>query len=99
VDCADRERLAEAATVLGEVLDPRNEKLKETPVLVLGNKIDKAGACTEDELKANLSLMHTTGKDDAGLAEGVRPLEIFMCTVTGQAGFKEGFDWLATHIG
>jgi GTP-binding protein SAR1 len=63
----------------------------------LGNKIDKNGAVSEQELKNKLGLDGmTTGKQ--GGATSLRPLEIFMCSIRNQMGYGEGFQWLSQYI-
>lgn len=68
-----------------------SDKLVDVPVVVLGNKIDMRKAVSEDELRITLGLLHTTGKDIIkGKADGVRPIEVFMCSIVAKAGVKEG---------
>lgn len=95
VDALDRERFPEARKELNALL--RDEMLQNVPFVILGNKIDVAGAASEQELKNELDLYHTTGKDGKVL-EGVRPIEIFMCSVVRKMGYGEGFNWLAKYL-
>lgn len=61
VDCADHERLQEAAAELQSLL--QDEQVAQCPILVLGNKIDKPIAVSEDFLKQALNIYHLcTGK-------------------------------------
>lgn len=61
VDASDRTRLPESRAELDTLLT--DEQLSTCPVLVLGNKIDKPGAASEDELRAFFNLYgQTTGK-------------------------------------
>ncbi|EMS53337.1 GTP-binding protein SAR1A [Triticum urartu] len=83
VDAADRERA-----------------LFGVPFLVLGNKIDIANALSEHELRYYLGLeYYTTGKGNVDLSHnGMRPLEIFMCSVVRKMGYGEGFRWMSQYI-
>lgn len=61
VDASDRSRLPESKTELDALLT--DEQLSACPVLVLGNKIDKPSAASEDELRNFFNLYgQTTGK-------------------------------------
>ncbi len=61
VDAADTSRLEEARGVLQGVLT--HEYLKDTPVLILGNKVDKHFATSEEQLRHALGIQaYSTGK-------------------------------------
>lgn len=84
VDAANPTRFEEVKAELHTVL--MDEAIAGTPILILGNKIDKHGAVNEQELKLALGLNgQTTGKAQprrsAGGSNRIRPLETFMCTV------------------
>jgi GTP-binding protein SAR1 len=98
VDCADHERLPEAAAELQSLL--QDEQVAQCPILVLGNKIDKQMAVSEDFLKQTMNIYHLcTGKEAAPRNEmTARPLEVFMCSVLKRQGYGEGFRWLANYI-
>jgi GTP-binding protein SAR1 len=67
-----------------------NQDLAKVPVLVLGNKIDLPRALSEDELRVSLGLNnYTTGKGNVEL-KGIRPIEIFMCSIVNRQGYGEG---------
>ena len=61
IDAWDRSRFQESKTELDSLLT--DEALSNCPVLILGNKIDKPGAASEDELRNFYGLYQlTTGK-------------------------------------
>ena len=98
VDCADHARLAEAKVVLDVVLS--DEQAAGVPILVLGNKIDRHEAVSEDTLRRTLGLYgRTTGKGKVPAEElSLRPMEVFMCSIVKQQGYGDGFRWLAQYI-
>uniref|UniRef100_A0A1W7R9L6 small monomeric GTPase n=1 Tax=Hadrurus spadix TaxID=141984 RepID=A0A1W7R9L6_9SCOR len=98
IDACDRERFPESKIELNNLLT--DEQLCNCPVLILGNKIDRPGAASEDELRAYFDLYSmTTGKIKIPQSELVgRPLELFMCSVLKRQGYGEGFRWLAEYI-
>jgi len=97
VDAADRTRFQESKEELSRLLE--DQALANTPFVVLGNKIDIPVAASEDELRHALGLpSHVTyGRDSKG-ASGVRPVEIFMCSVVKRMGYAEGFQWLSQFL-
>eukprot|EP00796_Vickermania_ingenoplastis_P008823 gene8824-6207_t len=99
VDAANPERFAEAKAELDMLL--QTEELAQSPFLILGNKIDLAGrACSEDVLKSAMGISElSTGKETKGKRDpNVRPLEVFMCSVTRKVGYGDGFRWLAQYL-
>lgn len=61
IDAWDRSRFQESKNELDSLLT--DEALSNCPVLILGNKIDKPGAASEDEMRNHFGLYQlTTGK-------------------------------------
>ncbi|XP_067672459.1 small COPII coat GTPase SAR1-like [Haliotis asinina] len=98
IDAFDRDRFAEAKSELHSLLS--DEQVAHAPVLILGNKIDKPGAASEDEIRAVFELHgHTTGRGQVSRADlPSRPMELFMCSVLKRQGYGEGFRWMAQYI-
>jgi GTP-binding protein SAR1 len=95
VDAADPARFEESKEQLNLLLT--DEELKTTPFLILGNKVDKRTAVSEDEFRKCLSVTNTTGKSST-VSDGVRPIEVFMCSVVKKWGYSDGFRWLSSFI-
>jgi len=98
VDACDRIRFQESQCELNSLLT--DEQLINCPVLILGNKIDKPGAASEEEIRNTFGFYgQTTGKGKVPRSElPGRPLELFMCSVLKRQGYGEGFRWLAQYI-
>mmetsp|Transcript_9081 Transcript_9081/g.18166 ORF Transcript_9081/g.18166 Transcript_9081/m.18166 type:complete len:192 (+) Transcript_9081:27-602(+) len=96
VDALDRERFPESKKELDSLL--ACEELANVPFLVLGNKIDVPRAASEDELRFALRLTDTYGKETREATPGVRPIELYMCSVVRRMGYADGFHWLAQFL-
>ena len=96
VDAIDRGRFPEAKQELDALLT--TEELQDVPFLVLGNKIDMPSAASEDELKYELGLMDTYGKDKGPDGSGARTIELYMCSVVRRMGYADGFKWLSQFL-
>jgi GTP-binding protein SAR1 len=100
IDCADRERFQEAKHELDKLLSI--ESMQNVPFLILGNKIDIQSACSEEELRHFMGLHHTSGKNKLDLgslkAQGIRPMELFMCSIVRKTGYTDGFEWLMHFV-
>lgn len=98
VDAASPERFEEARAELVMLLQA--EELAQSPFLILGNKIDLVTACSEDMLKQYMGISGmTTGKELRGRGDpNIRPMEVFMCSVTRKIGYGDGFRWLAQFL-
>jgi GTP-binding protein SAR1 len=71
----------------------------KVPILLLGNKIDKKSAVSEDELKEAMGIENiTTGKDSSKTKKNVRPFEVFMCSIKETIGYGDGLRWLSDFI-
>jgi len=95
VDSSDSARFVESKKELDSLLS--SDELSNVPFLILGNKIDIPGTPSEEKLRAELGLTQTTGKGKVNL-NGVRPIEVFMCSVVKRYGYGEGFRWLSNYI-
>eukprot|EP00921_Rhytidocystis_pertsovi_P017194 GHVQ01027020.1.p1 GENE.GHVQ01027020.1~~GHVQ01027020.1.p1 ORF type:complete len:193 (-),score=31.64 GHVQ01027020.1:200-778(-) len=97
VDATDRERFAEAREELNHLLE--SQELSNIPFVVLGNKIDKPQAASEEELRQHLGLYShiTYGRDRKG-DSGIRPVELFMCSVIKRMGYSDAFRWLSQFL-
>jgi len=98
IDASDRDRFVESKNELDGLLT--DEQLSNCPILILGNKIDRVGAASEEELRMYFGLHgQTTGKSKVPRTElPGRPLELFMCSVLKRQGYGEGIRWLAQYI-
>ncbi|KAL7541248.1 hypothetical protein ACHAWF_006891 [Thalassiosira exigua] len=96
VDAVDRSRFPEAKYELDKLLS--SDELSGIPFLVLGNKIDLAEAVSEEELKYELGLRETYGKEIGQRRDDLCVVELFMCSVVRRMGYKDGFQWLSQFL-
>eukprot|EP00914_Ancora_sagittata_P019588 GHVO01039071.1.p1 GENE.GHVO01039071.1~~GHVO01039071.1.p1 ORF type:complete len:155 (+),score=20.39 GHVO01039071.1:47-511(+) len=97
VDASDKMRFQEARDELSALME--SPDLQSVPFVVLGNKIDLASAASEDDLRQALGLhSHVTFGHERKPEAGVRPVEIFMCSVLKRMGYSEAFKWLAQFL-
>lgn len=98
IDVSDSSRFNESKVELSGLLN--DESLSSCPILILGNKIDKQQAASEDNIRHFFSLdAISTGKSKISRTElQMRPVELFMCSVLKRQGYGEGFRWLAQYI-
>mmetsp|Transcript_26 Transcript_26/g.49 ORF Transcript_26/g.49 Transcript_26/m.49 type:complete len:193 (+) Transcript_26:87-665(+) len=97
VDAVDRDRFPEAKRELDALLT--SEELANVPFLILGNKIDLGRAASEEDLRYQLGLFETYGKETKGERDAnVRPIELYMCSVVRKMGYGDGFKWLAQFL-
>ncbi|XP_063163567.1 GTP-binding protein SAR1a [Candoia aspera] len=98
VDCADHPRLLESKVELNALMT--DETISNVPILILGNKIDRPEAISEEKLREIFGLYgQTTGKGNVPLKDlNTRPMEVFMCSVLKRQGYGEGFRWLSQYI-
>ena len=100
IDAACPERFPEVRAELEQLLQA--EELLTAPFLLLGNKIDMVHrAVSEESLKQALGVTgFTTGKAVGVVSKrsGIRPVEVFMCSVVKRTGYGDGFRWLAQYL-
>ncbi|KNC52183.1 GTP-binding protein SAR1A [Thecamonas trahens ATCC 50062] len=96
VDASAAWRFEESATELQSLLG--SDELADVPFLILGNKVDIPEAVSDEELRFQLGLSGLTTGQDGGDLGGVRPIEVFMCSVKMRQGYGAGFNWLANYL-
>eukprot|EP00826_Nyctotherus_ovalis_P029745 TRINITY_DN2359_c0_g5_i3.p1 TRINITY_DN2359_c0_g5~~TRINITY_DN2359_c0_g5_i3.p1 ORF type:complete len:122 (+),score=21.18 TRINITY_DN2359_c0_g5_i3:73-438(+) len=75
-------------------------ELSNAPVVVIGNKTDRNGAASEDELRESLGLPCESiwGKDTNKKAGMGRPMKIFMCSLAKRTGYIEALQWISAFL-
>jgi len=101
VDACAKERFHDSKNELDNLLS--SPELQNVPFVILGNKIDKKGAASEEELRDCLGLPYhlTYGRDTkkkVASAPGDRPIEVFMCSVAKRVGYVEAFKWVSQFL-
>ena len=99
IDAADRDRLPEAREELQNVLSM--PELKNLPIVVFGNKIDRRDALQESDFREAMGLQYhlTKGKDGNTNPSASNNIEVFMCSVMKRVGYSDGFTWLSNQLG
>mmetsp|Transcript_24063 Transcript_24063/g.66948 ORF Transcript_24063/g.66948 Transcript_24063/m.66948 type:complete len:228 (-) Transcript_24063:101-784(-) len=85
VDAGDRTRFAEAAEELAHLL--KEPALAAVPMAVLGQKVDVAGAASEDEFRTAMGVTPAA-------TEG-RFVQVFMCSVVERKGYGDAIRWIS----
>jgi len=96
VDASDRERIPETHEELDKLLNDTN--LSKIPFVILGNKVDNTTALSEDELASELYIHNITTGKGCHLLNGIRPIEIFMCSIVNHEGYGSAFKWLSQYL-
>lgn len=97
VDSTDHKRLEECAEEIRSLFAERC--LENVPFVILGNKIDAKGACSEIQLRQALNIEGLlTGKEGKPVPPGVRPVEVFMCSIVKRGGYQDAFRWLSNYL-
>ena len=89
IDSVDVKRFEEAKKEIENILE--TPELINIPIAILGNKIDMAGAVSEEELKEAIHY-------DELLARETRPMELFMVSVTKKIGFTRALEWVSSKL-
>ena len=98
IDTTDHERMDLAKLELNKLMEI--PELNETPIWVLGNKVDKKGSFTEEDLREHLGLLpHQTYGKEGAVNPDARRVEVFMCSVLKRVGYQEGFQWISEFLG
>lgn len=93
VDATAPRRFDEACCELNSILTC--EALRAVPIVVLANKVDLVQAVSEQTFRERLGLVQTTGKSGRTL---LRPIEVFMCSITGRFGYQPALQWLTDNM-
>ena len=72
-------------------------ELEKVPIVIVGNKIDKAGAVSQEELREALGI-EGKGIKDFSKSKNVRPLKVFMCSAAKKIGYSDALKWLSRNL-
>jgi len=89
IDASDVKRFDTVAQELENILN--SPELANIPIAILGNKIDRAEAVPEEDLKKAIDFYGLTSKDN-------RPMELFMCSIVKKIGYSKSFEWISTFL-
>lgn len=68
------------------------------PIAILGSKIDKPGAASEQELRTALGLHQITTDQEASKSEQIREVVLFRVSFVRQMGYSDGLKWLCGRM-
>ena len=83
IDAADFIRIEEARTELVHIICEHIN----TPILILGNKIDINNSCNKQDLESYLDIK-----------EYDKNIKVFMCSIVKRQGITEAFNWLESKL-
>jgi len=89
IDSTDVARFDEVRQELENVMT--SPELANIPIAILGNKIDKPGAASEEEMKKAIDYYGLTAKDN-------RPIELYMCSIAKRTGYSKAFEWISGFL-
>ena len=97
VDSSDSARFEESKKEFDSLIN--SEEIPNVPIVILGNKIDKKEAVSENELRETFGLVAKTTFGFQKIDKlNNKPVELFMCSVVKRRGFVDGLDWLTNKI-
>ena len=77
------------------------QELKDVPIVVFGNKVDKKEAIKEEQFREvmNLPFHMTKGKDPNNFNPSAKAsVEVFMISVKSRVGYQDGFEWISSFL-
>jgi len=97
VDASDSARFEESKNEFDSIIN--SDEIGNVPIVILGNKIDKKEAVSENELREKFGLVAKTTFGFQKIEKlNNKPVELFMCSVVKKTGFVDGLDWLTGKI-